>query len=138
MENQTPAKALVTSRALWKVILFTIITLGFYSIFFYSHIRRDLNLICGNHNGDRTMSFWLLILIICPITLGIGMIVWFHKISARIGRELEVRQLSRSFGASDYWLWNVLGSLILVGPFIYVHKLCASMNALCEDYNKKC
>ena len=27
------------------------------------------------------------------------------------------------FNATDFWLWNILGSLIVVGPFIYVHKL---------------
>lgn len=31
--------------------------------------------------------------------------------------------------------WCILGSLILVGPFIYTHKLLTAMNLLSADYN---
>ena len=40
-----------------------------------------------------------------------------------------------SFGAKDFWLWCILGSLIVVGPFIYFHKFFKSVNLLAEDYN---
>lgn len=35
----------------------------------------------------------------------------------------------------DFWLWNVLGALIIVGPFVYMHKLSTAMNKLAENYN---
>jgi len=31
--------------------------------------------------------------------------------------------------------WLVLGSLILIGPFVYMAKLCTAMNLLAENYN---
>ena len=34
-------------------------------------------------------------------------------------------------------IFMILGSLIIVGPFIYTHKLLTSMNKLSEDYNAK-
>lgn len=71
------------------------------------------------------------------ITLGIGGIVWYHNLSDRVGNELKRRGIPIEFGASTYWLWNVLGSLIVVGPFVYMAKLLSAMNALCEDYNVK-
>ena len=35
----------------------------------------------------------------------------------------------------SFWGWGILGSLILVGPFIYTHKLLTAMNLLSADYN---
>ena len=37
--------------------------------------------------------------------------------------------------ASTFWLWGILGSLIAVGPFIYIYKLLHAMNDLSADYN---
>lgn len=135
MENYAPANQLQTNRSLGKFILLSVFTLGIYSIVFYNKVRKDMNLMCGNHNGQPSMNYWLLILIITPITLGIGYLVWFHKISTRIGAEMRYRNIQYDFGASTFWLWNILGSIIIVGPFIYVHKLCTAMNMLAEHYN---
>ena len=81
------------------------------------------------------MHFALLFFLVGPLTLGIGYFVWFHKISNRIGNELLRRNIYSNFGASDFWLWNVLGSLIVVGPFIYLHKLSRASNMLASHYN---
>ena len=40
-----------------------------------------------------------------------------------------------SFSAGSFWGWNVLGSLIVVGPFIYLHKMFKAMNLLAAHYN---
>lgn len=124
-----------TQRSLIKFILLNIITLGIYSIVFYSSISTDINIIASRYDGRKTMHYCLLCFIVAPITLGIGGIVWMSKISGRIGNELKRRGINYDFGAGDYWLWNVLGALIIVGPFIYLHKLSVSMNKLTESYN---
>jgi hypothetical protein len=51
--------------------------------------------------------------------------------------ELVRRGIKYDFGASDFWLWNILGSLIFVGPFIYIHKRMKAMNLINADYNQK-
>ncbi len=130
-----PAAHLKTNRGLLKLILLSIVTLGIYSIVFYSGISTDINLIASRYDGKKTMHYCLLFFLVGPITLGIAYFVWFHKISSRIGGELRRRGISYSFGAGSYWLWNVLGSLIIVGPFIYVYKLCKAMNLLASSYN---
>ena len=81
------------------------------------------------------MHYCLLIFIVTPITLGIGAIVWMHKLSARIGNELKRRNIDYSFSAASFWLWNVLGIFIIVGPFVYIHKLLKAMNLLSANYN---
>ncbi len=129
-----PIQQLKTNRGLLKLILFSLITCGIYSIYFLYSVKRDLNIVAGNHNGSRTMGLILLI-ILSAITGGIATIVWFHKISNRIGREQVYRGQPRSISAASFWGWYVLGSLIVVGPFIYLHKVCAAMNGICADYN---
>ena len=83
------------------------------------------------------MHFCLMSFILTPITLGIYTLVWYHQLSNRIGAELKRRGIDFDFGAKDFWLWNILGSLIFVGPFIYVHKLCKAMNLFSEDFNMR-
>lgn len=130
-----PARQLKTNRGLAKYILLSIVTLGIYSIVYYSSISSDINLIASRYDGKKTMHYCLLFFLVAPFTLGIGAIVWMHRISARIGNELSRRGIAYSFDASTFWLWNVLGALIFVGPFVYLHKLSCAMNKLCESYN---
>lgn len=137
--NQTAAQPLTqlkTDRSLLKFILLSLITFGIYSIVWYSSVSTDINLIASRYDGKKTMHFCLMSFVVAPITFGIGAFVWGHNISARIGNELSRRGIDYSFGASTYWLWNILGLLIVVGPFIYLYKLAKAMNLLCEDFNK--
>lgn len=126
---------LKTNRGLIRFILFSIITLGIYPLVFYSCISADINTIASRYDGKRTMHFCLLLFIVAPITLGIGAIVWYHRLSARIGAELSRRGIGYSFGAGSFWGWNVLGMLIVIGPLVYLHKLCRAMNLLSGSYN---
>ena len=110
-----PARQLKTNRSLLKYILLSIITLGIY--------------------GIVVMHYCLVFFIFSWLTLGIVPLVWSHRISKRIGAELARRGINYKFGAGTFWGWNVLGELIIVGPFIYCHKLLTAMNLLCNDYN---
>ncbi len=130
-----PVGQLKTNRGLLRVILFSIITFGIYPLVFYSSISNDVNVVCSRYDGKRTMHYCLLYFLVGPWTLGIAYFVWHHKMCNRIGCELRRRGVNCFFGASDFWLWNILGSFIVVGPFIYIHKLAKAMNALCGHYN---
>lgn len=133
--SSAPVGQMKTNRSLLKLILLSIITLGIYSIVFYSGISSDINTICSRYDGKKTMHFCLLLFVIGPITLGVAYFVWLHRISNRIGNELKRRSISYDISASDFWLWGVLGSFIIVGPFIYVHKLAKASNMVAEHYN---
>ena len=102
-----PAVQLKTNRGLIKYILLSIITLGIYGLVVMSSVSTDINTIASRYDGKKTMHFCLL--------GGIGY----------------------SFGAGTFWGWEILGALIAVGPFIYLHKLFKAMNLLSEDYNTK-
>lgn len=135
--NNTPALQLPTKRGLLKFILLTAITFGIYGLVVMTKISGEINVTASRYDGKKTMNYLLMVLIITPITLGIGAIVWQHRISNRMGSELSRRGISYSFSAKDYWLWGVLGSLIVVGPLVYHHKFFKASNLINADYNVK-
>lgn len=131
----SPVSQLRTDRGLLKAVLLSIITLGIYSLVLNAHISEDVNIVCSRYDGRKTMNYWLLTFLVGPLTCGIGYLVWWHKISARMGVELERRNIDYKFGAADFWLWGVLGMLILVGPIVYCHKYIKAINTLNGDFN---
>ena len=80
-----PVGQLKTNRGLAKYILLGIITLGIYPIVVMSSISSDINIIAGRYDGKRTMHYCLLIFLVSWLTLGIGVLVWYHNLSSRIG-----------------------------------------------------
>ena len=133
--NTAPVGQLKTNKGLVKTILLSLITFGIYGLVVMSAVSNDINIVASRNDGKKTMHYCLLSYIIAPITFGIGGIVWSHKISNRIGAELKRRGIAYDFSATDYWLWNVLGSLIIVGPFIYLHKMFKAVNKMNAHYN---
>lgn len=130
-----PAARLKTNRGLLKFVLLSIITCGIYGIAVMADVSMDINIVAGRYDGKRTMPYGLVFFIFSWLTLGIVPLVWSHRISGRIGAELTRRGISYRFGSGTFWGWGFFGSLILVGPFIYAHKLLKSMNLLAADYN---
>lgn len=131
-----PALQLKTNRGWFKTLLLSLITFGIYPLVLFSAMSTDINTIASRYDGKKTMHFCLLFFVIAPITFGIGAIVWYHRISRRIGNELLRRGIPYSFGAGSFWGWNVLGVFLFgIGPIVYLHKLCKSMNLLCANFN---
>ena len=130
-----PVGQLNTNRSLLKFILLSIITFGIYGIVVMSGVSSDINTIASRYDGKKTMHYCLVVFIFSWLTLGIVPLVWSHKISNRIGAELLRRGIDYNFGAGTFWGWCILGALIIVGPFVYCHKLLKAMNLLSENYN---
>ena len=134
-QSAAPVGQLKTNRGLLKLILLSIVTLGIYALVFFCGVTSDINVIASRYDGKKTMHFALLIFVLTPITGGIAYFVWMHRLSNRIGGELSRRGIDFKLSAADFWIWDVLLSVIIVGPFIFLHKFCASMNKLSEHYN---
>ena len=137
MENvvNAPVGQLKTNKGLLKTILLSLITFGIYPLVVMSAVSNEINIVASRYDGKKTMHQCLLFFIVAPITFGIGGIVWSHRISNRIGNELKRRGVDYSFSAADFWLWNVLGSLIGIGPLVYLHKLFKAVNKMNAHYN---
>lgn len=105
--SAAPKNQLPTKRGLGKMILFSILTLGIYPMVIWSRLVGEVNMVASRYDGERSMSFFGM-LMLSPITLGIHSLVWMHKLCRRIGTELQRRNVNSTFGARDFWLWNVL------------------------------
>lgn len=132
--NRATMITLPTGRALWKMILFGLLTLGIYPIVIYCRISEEINIIASRYDGKRTIHYYAAVML-GIITFSVYSFVWNHTFCGRIGNELKRRNIDYKFGPADFWLWCILGSLIFVGPFIYIYKLMKSVNLLCENYN---
>ncbi|MBO8445002.1 MAG: DUF4234 domain-containing protein [Bacteroidetes bacterium] len=126
---------LTTDRGLLKFILLSIITFGIYAIVVMTKVSIEINMIATKHDGKNTMNYCLIFFIFSWLTLGIAPLVWYHRLCARIGDELKTRSIPYDFSVWDFWGWEVFGSLIVVGPFIFCHRFFKAMNFLCESYN---
>jgi len=130
-----PRRQLPTNRGLVKYILLNLITFGIYGLVVMSSISTEINEIASRYDGKKTTHYCLMVFVFSWLTLGISPIVWFHKISNRMGNELARRGIAYSFSAGTFWGWNVLGALIGIGPLVYMHKMFKAMNLLCGSYN---
>ena len=135
--NPRPVNQLRTKRSLLKDILLGIIPFGIYDIWQMSEVGETLNLIASRRDGKRTMHYCLMFFLIGGLTLGIGWLVWYHRLSARIGDEQQARGMTPTVTAATFWLWDVLGIFIIVGPLVYFYKLLHAMNDLSADYNAR-
>ena len=129
-----PRLKLPTRRGLGKMIFLGILTLGIYPTVIWSRIVTELNIAASRYDGERTMPYFGM-LMLSPVTLGIYGFVWMHKLCRRMGDELNRRGCGYQFGPGAFWLWGILGSLILVGPFVFTHKLMKAMNKINADFN---
>lgn len=136
--RETPATEnalkLPVGRSLVKMILLGLITLGIYPTVIWSRIVTELNISASRRDGKLTVPYFGM-LILAPFTLAVFPVVWMHRFCNRVGNQLVIRNCDFRFGARDFWLWGVLGSLILVGPFVFTHKLMKSMNLINGHYN---
>jgi hypothetical protein len=139
MENaeNRPFMQLRTNRGLLKMCFLGFITFGIYPLVVESHISEELNLVIAGRDGRHTMHYCLIYFIFSWLTCGIAPIVWYHRTSDRMDCELARRQIDYEFGSLDFWLWCILGSLIVIGPFVYTYKRMKAMNLINEDYNQK-
>lgn len=126
-----------TERTFAAYFFLNIVTLGIYGIVQVAHMSDEINLIASKHDGKSTMNFLWIVLLFGWLTLGIAAIVWYHRISNRIGDELRRRGERTDFSADTWWLWYFLGSAIAIGPYVYVYKRIQAMNRLNELYNKE-
>ena len=125
-----------TDRSVLKLILFSLLTCGLYSVIYFIPFAYDLDDIAPKKDRTKTMNY-LLALLLAFITCSIVMYIWFYFITARVEEALSRYNVDYDFGTRDFWLWYILGSFIYVGPLVYQYKLCKAMNLLCAAYNEK-
>lgn len=123
-----------TNRSLLKFILLTAITFGIYGLYFYHSYARDMNIVCEG-DGKHTRGL-LAVIVFSFLTLGIYGFVWMYGVGERISMNCQRRGIPNNTTGSSVLLWNLLGALIIVGPFVALHQMLDGLNMLCADYNR--
>ena len=122
------------NRALWKYILFTILTCGIYSQYFIYSIAQDVNEMCRD-DGKQTGGLAKFI-ILSILTLGIYTWVWYYKLGNRLYDNAYRFGLRFSENGTSILLWNIFGVLICgIGPFIAMNIVIKKTNAMAHAYN---
>lgn len=122
-----------TNRSLLMLIILSAITFGIYPLFFWSKYASDMNIVC---QGDNRHTRGILARIIfSAITFGIYELVWMYNVGERISFNAHKRGLHCNVSGTSILLWFILGSFIIVGPFIALHKMLSGLNNLCYAYN---
>ena len=134
-EKEAPRTKLTTARSMWKLMILSILTLGVYGVIFFIPLSFELDKISPRSDGSKQMNYlWAYLLSV--FSFSIVLTIWQYQTANRISEALEQRGIDYEFGTGDFWAWFFFGSFILIGPFIYFHKLCRAMNLLCADYNE--
>lgn len=137
-----PALKLATNRGLLKMILLSLITFDIYGAICRCRMADEINIVASRYDGKKTMPLLGMVFVAIfsgALTFGIVAAIislcWNHRFSNRVGNEARRRGYFTGFGAKTFWLWYILGSLIVIGPFVYIHKLCKTMNKINKSYN---
>ncbi|MDR0720190.1 MAG: DUF4234 domain-containing protein [Treponema sp.] len=126
---------MIKKRGLAGLVILSIITSGIYSLYWIHKLAEDVNAVCEG-DGKRTsglLKFFLLNI----ITLGIYGLVWLYMLGNRLQDNAPKYSLTFKENGGTVLLWHILGSFIIVGPFIAWHIIIKNTNALADEYNKK-
>ncbi len=116
------------------LIVLSIITFGIYPLFFWHGYARDMNIVCA---GDGRKTSGIIVQVVFSIfTLGIYNLIWIYSAGDRIFYNCTKRNIPNTVSGGSVLLWYVLGSFILIGPFIGLYQLISGLNQLCISYNQ--
>jgi hypothetical protein len=126
---------MIKKRGLVGLVILLIITFGIYGLYWIHKLAKDVNAICEG-DGKKTGGL-LKYLLLGLITLGIYNLVWLYMLGDRLQDNAAKYNLVIKESGGTVLLWYILGSFIIIGPFIAGHIIIKNTNALADEYNKK-
>lgn len=128
------AEQIKTNRGIVKFFLLGLITFGIYTLVFWHHYARDINIICED-DGGKTQGLGIMLLL-SLVTLGIYFFVWKCMAQNRLRNYLMMNgQLPPQKGGVVI-CWELLGLLIAAGPVIAQYIICKTINQAAFVYNR--
>jgi len=124
-----------TNRSLLLYIVLTIFTCGIYGLVFIYSLAKDVNQMC-KEDGENIGGL-IVYIVLSFLTCGIYSYYWMYKVQNRLchaGTRYGVMVKERG---STVVCWAILGSFIIIGPFVAMHIVINSANAIGSAYNAK-
>lgn len=126
-----------TRRSSILFFLLTPFTLFIYPIVVLSHVGKDLNRLGEKKEGYVPCNAFFPMLLLGIITLGIVPLVWTLRAVNRVKAfQADYGLTKPKVSAGSFFCWMLFGSLILVGPFIAMHKFLHGLNLVERKYNE--
>lgn len=122
-----------TDRSMLSFFLLSFCTCGIYAVWWWASVGTDLDVLVPETTG--LLNYWLVVFIVDIFTCGIWSLVWKTQASNKIGEACRKYRSPYTMAGSDFWIYSVLLSLVFIGPFIYIYKVCQCMNSVCATYN---
>lgn len=127
-------KSKIPERSIFTYIIFSILTLGIYSIVFWTKVSKEVNVLCEG-DGKTTKKYfpaWLLNF----VTLGIYGLVWKCKLADRLKDNAERYNLDFSEGGGLVLAYSTIGFvMLLLGPTVAKCVLIKNFNQIVKAYN---
>lgn len=124
---------MIKQRSLAVLILLSLVTCGIYAIVFFYQYTEDVNKIC--HGDGKSSMSYILVCLLSVITCGIYWFYWLYQQANRLYCAAPRYRMNFQEDGGTVLLWYLLGSFIIVGPFIALHILIKNMNAIAPVYN---
>ena len=125
---------MIKKRGIVSLILLSIITFGIYGLYWIYSLAKDVNVICAG-DGKKTSGL-IKYLLLGIITFGIYDLVWIYMLGDRLQDNGPKYNLTIKESGGTILLWYILGSFIIVGPFIALYIIIKNTNALADEYNR--
>ncbi|MEE3429016.1 MAG: DUF4234 domain-containing protein [Ruminococcus sp.] len=122
---------MVKKRSVAVCILLNIVTFGIYGIYLNYCIGKETNIICED-DGINQMNY-ICAFLLGLVTFGMYPMFWDAAVMNRLRIKAHKMNLNaKMYSDTSYVLWSLLGSLILVGPFIATHHFITQINAFAD------
>lgn len=120
-----------TKRSSFLFFLYACLTLGITSIVTLERMRKEYNRMTADKEGIERQMSYVGVYFLGWITLGIVPLVWLCRLAGRygeLGREQGMEKPKLT--GTNFICWLLIGSLIIIGPWLAFRKLFKISNAL--------
>lgn len=118
---------MIKKRSTIKFILLSIITLGIYSLFFWTKWTNDLNKIC--EGDDKESGHYVLVFLLDIFSFGIYTLVWNYQMAERMYQKSKDLNVTLKHGGMFVMLWKLIPIVSTVYKIKYLNKLADAYNA---------
>ncbi|MBE6543276.1 MAG: DUF4234 domain-containing protein [Ruminococcaceae bacterium] len=128
----TPIKE---NRSFIKFIILNTLTLGIYSLFFFSDLVDDVNTLCEDDGYESPGIFSLIFFSL--LTFGIYAIFYWYRVADMLDRAIKREGLPYEISGSFVAVCMVLSYFsFTIGQYVAIYKIINATNALAEEYNR--
>ena len=125
---------MIQQRDFLKYVIFSILTCGIYSIYYWYKYTEDINTVC---EGDGKPSpNYIVVILLSIVTCGIYNYFWYYKQADRLYTIApKYNTVVAEEGTKVLLLMIVFTLVVGIGPWIAMYILTNNLNKVAIEYN---